>query len=347
MNRGTISLLTTVAVLTFTLTACDEKKTTPKDELNQGTYVPPVERKLKPLPRFKCEIKGNLAKWRFDPTLSPLPDGKVLVAGGRQRDGGGWLQDTELYDPATGESAPGPKMKMPRAMHSAMMLADGRTLVYSGMVKELEVYDPKKNVWVSGGKVKKDILGAVAVQLPDGKVLIGGGDPMGSAAFSTVTYLWDPATRRINKGPALKEGRQGDAFLTKEGKVVLLSRPYGETRRALESWDLETGDLKPFTVPKDDVKWKSLKELGSMRGGEHVALAPGSHGKMASPPTALRGKSVLRFFPSRSSWRTLGKLKYDHKDGAIIALSPDKILVVGGREKEASAVEICTPEVAK
>lgn len=347
MNRGTISLLTAAAVAIIALAACDEKKNEAKDELQQGKYVPPVERKLKPLPRFKCEVKGDLAKWRFDPSLTALPDGKVLVAGGRQKDGGGWLQNTELFDPATGESAPGPKMKMPRAMHSAMMLADGRTLVYSGMVKELEVYDPKKNVWVSGGKVKKDILGAVAVQLPDGMVLIGGGDPMGAAEFSTATYLWDPKTRRLKKGPALKEGRQGDAFLTKEGKVVLLARPYGETRRTLESWDLETGDLKPFTVPKGDVKWKSLKELGSMRGGEHVALAPGSDGKMASPPTALRGKSVLRFFPSRSSWRTLGKLKYDHKDGAIIALSADKILVVGGREKEASAVEICTPEETK
>jgi hypothetical protein len=347
MVRGTVSLLTAAALAMCALAACEKKKSEVKDELKQGKYVPPVERKLKPLPKFKCEVKGNLVKWRFDPTMSPLPDGKVLVAGGRQRDGGGWLQETELYDPGTGESKPGPKMKMPRAMHSAMVLADGRTLVYSGMVKELELYDPKKNAWVSGGKLKKDILGAAAVQLPDGKVLIGGGDPMGAADFSTTTYLWDPKTRRHKKGPAIKEGRQGDAFLTKDGKVVLLARPYGETRRTLESWDLTTGDLKPFKFEKDDVMWKSLKELGSMRGGEHVKLARGADGKVAMPPTALRGKSVLRFFPSRSAWRTLGKLKYDHKDGAIIALTADKILVVGGRKKEASAVEICTPEEKK
>ena len=347
MFKGTVSLITAAVMAMCALTACEKKKEEVKDELQQGKYVPPVERKLKPLPRFKCEVKGSLHKWRFNPTLTALPDGKVLVAGGRQRDGGGWLQETELYDPASGESTPGPRMKMPRAMHSAMQLADGRTLVYSGMVKELELYDPKKNAWSAGGKLKKDILGAVAVQLPDGNVLMGGGDPMGAATFSTTTYLWDPRTRRSRKGPELKEGRQGDAFLTAEGKVVLLSRPYGETKRTLETWDLETGDLKPFKVPDGDVMWKSLRELGAMRGGEHVYLARDRAGKVSSPPTALRAKSVLRFFPSRSAWRTLGKLKFDHKDGAIIALSADKVLVVGGRESEASAVEICTPEASK
>ena len=321
----------------------EEKKNAAKDELTQGRYVPPVELKLKPLPRFECKVVGNLLKWRFDPTLSPLPGGKLLVAGGRQKDGGGWLQETELLDPTSGKSEKGPKMKMPRAMHSTMLLKDGRVLVYSGMVKELELYDPKANKWLSAGKLKKDILGAVAAQLPDGRVYIAGGDPMGAAEFSTTGYFWDPKNRRVKKGTTLKEGRQGDAFLTKEGKVVLLARTYGATKRALESLDLETGDLKPFKFKDDDVKWKSLRELGAMRGGEQVALARGPDGKTSSPPTALRRKTVLRFFPSRSAWRTLGKLKHDHKDGAIIVLSADKILVVGGREKEASAVEICTP----
>lgn len=347
MLKASYLVCAALAVCVMATASCkEEKKDAAKDELQQGKYTPPVERKLKALPKFTCEAKGALLKWRFDPSLSPLADGRILVAGGRQRDGGGWLQQTELYDPKTGKSEKGPKMKMPRAMHGSMLLADGRVLVYSGMVKELEVYDPKANKWLSAGKLKKDILGAVAVQLPDGKVFIGGGDPMGAAEFSTTTYLWDPKKRRPKKGDApLSEGRQGDAFLTRDGKqVVLLARPYGETKRTLEALDLETGKLAPFKFKAEDIYWKSLRELGSMRGGEHVELALGADGKVSSPPTALRGKSVLRFFPSRAAWRTLGKLKYDHKDGSITVLADGKILVVGGRVKDASTVEICTPD---
>jgi len=349
MQKAKMSFCVALLVCVAAGAACkeDKKKKAAKDELSQGKYTPPVERKLKPLPRFVCKSAGQLLKWRFDPTLSPLPDGRLLVAGGRQRDGGGWLQQTELLDPKTGKSEKGPSMKMPRAMHGAMLLQGGRVLVYSGMVKELELYDPKANKWLSAGRLKKDILGAVAVQLPDGKVYIAGGDPMGAAAFATAGYLLDPKKRRVKKGTALAEGRQGDAFLTKDGKVVLLSRVYGETRRKLETLDLDKGDLKPFKVKDEDTYWKSLRELGAMRGGEHVKLARGMDGKVASPPTALRGKSVLRFFPSRAAWRTLGKLKFDHKDGAIIALSADEILVLGGRTSDAGAVESSTPEEKK
>ena len=363
MQKAKMSFCVALLVCVAAGAACkeDKKKKAAKDELSQGKYTPPVERKLKPLPRFVCKSAGQLLKWRFDPTLSPLPDGRLLVAGGDAWPGdrGGDARGRERRqghrargqgpdaDAKTGKSEKGPSMKMPRAMHGAMLLQGGRVLVYSGMVKELELYDPKANKWLSAGRLKKDILGAVAVQLPDGKVYIAGGDPMGAAAFATAGYLLDPKKRRVKKGTALAEGRQGDAFLTKDGKVVLLSRVYGETRRKLETLDLDKGDLKPFKVKDEDTYWKSLRELGAMRGGEHVKLARGMDGKVASPPTALRGKSVLRFFPSRAAWRTLGKLKFDHKDGAIIALSADEILVLGGRTSDAGAVEICTPEEKK
>ena len=91
MFKGTVSLITAAVVAVCAFSACEEKKSEVKDELKQGKYVPPVERKLKPLPRFKCALNGALQKWRFNPTLTALPDGKVLVAGGRPRARGGWL----------------------------------------------------------------------------------------------------------------------------------------------------------------------------------------------------------------------------------------------------------------
>ena len=70
-------------------------------------------------------------------TLTLLPDGRVLAAGGYDP-GGSFNQQvehttTEIFDPATGEWSPGPDLAEPRWRDSATLLPDGRIILLGGL----------------------------------------------------------------------------------------------------------------------------------------------------------------------------------------------------------------------
>jgi hypothetical protein len=317
----------------------EEKEAKVKDEWETGKFVPPPKKtaKLEPLPRFTCKVVGH-EKWRFDPVASALAGGRVLVAGGRARKK--WLTSAAILDPATGRAQAAGEMKQTRALQTTVALADGRVLVVGGGSRELELFDPKTRSWRGAGRLKQEAVGVAAAQLPDGKVYIAGGDLTGARALCRDAYLWDPGTGRLDPLPALKKGVKGRAFPGPDGKVVLLAKLAGEDRASLLITDPGKGTVEPFE--SDELQWKALRELGRSKGGDQVALAYGADGKPVMPPTGLRGDAVLRFFPSRLSWRTLGKLLRDHTGGVPVALSPDRIVVVGGRAEESKIVEVCS-----
>src|SRR5688572_32054759 len=75
-------------------------------------------------------------------SATKLDDGRVLVAGGG-------VGSTEIYDPATGESAPAASMGQARSNHQAVRLLDGRVLVVGGdgYSSTAEIFDPATGTW--------------------------------------------------------------------------------------------------------------------------------------------------------------------------------------------------------
>jgi len=78
---------------------------------------------------------GTLAVARAITPLTPLADGRILVAGGT--DGTRFLASAELFDPTTGTWMATAPMSSPRAGHTATRLQDGRVLVVSGGTAEI------------------------------------------------------------------------------------------------------------------------------------------------------------------------------------------------------------------
>src|SRR5262249_56114019 len=73
-------------------------------------------------------------------SLTPLPDGKVLAAGGETESCSGsacWfagsLATAELYDSTVGAFVPTGSMAVARETHSATVLKDGRVLIAGGV----------------------------------------------------------------------------------------------------------------------------------------------------------------------------------------------------------------------
>ncbi len=146
-------------------------------------------------------------------TATPLPNGKILVAGGVKCGNGALgprckaLDSAELYDPSTGSftragAGSGYKMASPRSGHTATVIqgcgcpADGKVLLTGGVkdkiatiptgiistlpVKTAELYDPATDRFIALPATMRDArIYHAAVLLPGGKVLIVGGDSTG------------------------------------------------------------------------------------------------------------------------------------------------------------------------
>ena len=88
-----------------------------------------------------------------------LSDGRVLVTGGFS-DTIGYLDTTEIYDPALGTWSPTGAMSRMGCLHTATLLADGRVLVSggagaNGLEATTEIYNPALGTWSPTGAMSR------------------------------------------------------------------------------------------------------------------------------------------------------------------------------------------------
>ena len=132
-------------------------------------------------------------------TLTLLPSGKVLVAGGTTNWTGPATNKAELYDPTTGSWTPTTPMPTTQTDHSATLLLDGTVLVAGGrdvgpgtVLNTALIYDPVAQTWSpTAGTMAGPRYGHLAVRLLDGRVLIVGGSD-GVVVLSTAELFGPP-----------------------------------------------------------------------------------------------------------------------------------------------------------
>src|SRR5207245_4848835 len=95
-------------------------------------------------------LPHRLVTPRWDHTATLLPDGRILLTGGRND--AGVLASAEIFDPTTETitALTGALMTTPRAGHTATLLPDGRVLILggdsgSGALATAEVFTPATN----------------------------------------------------------------------------------------------------------------------------------------------------------------------------------------------------------
>ena len=141
---------------------------------------------------------GSLRRARWDHTATLLPNGQVLVAGGRnlKRD----FPSAELYDPATAVWTAARSMATERFSHTATLLPNGQVLVtggfmfYVGTLASAELYDPVTGMWRATGSMATARWHHTATLLPNGQVLVTGGLAELSSTYLASAELYDPAT---------------------------------------------------------------------------------------------------------------------------------------------------------
>ncbi|MFP2902222.1 Kelch repeat-containing protein, partial [Corallococcus sp. 4LFB] len=139
---------------------------------------------------------------RVDHTVTPLPSGQLLVAGGR--DATGALASADLYDRAEARWVGASWMLIPRTQHTATLLPSGRVLVTGGSdgfapIADAELYDAASSQWLSAGRMSVERTRHTATLLPSGKVLVAGGASYYGVHASVELYdprsgLWTSAS---------------------------------------------------------------------------------------------------------------------------------------------------------
>jgi Kelch motif protein len=167
---------------------------------------------------------GTMSTARRGAVAAPLPDGRVLVAGGSYDDGTEhYLASAEVFNPATGGFTAVGDMNVARVRAAAAPLPDGRVLVAGGnngsaRLSSAEVFNPATGAFTTVNDMDGDRARAAAAPLPDGRVLIAGGTqaaPLASAeVFNPTTNTFSSAgigtmgtARRAPAAAPLPDGR--------------------------------------------------------------------------------------------------------------------------------------------
>ena len=214
-----------------------------------------------------------------------LANGKVLLAGGTTGSTSDWtfLSSAELYDPATRRFTATGSMMVPRASHTATLLADGKVLITGGHVGRgaavqiyatAELYDPATGTFRPTGAMTHIRHKHSAALLPDGRVLINGGaDARDDRGTYRDTEIYDPATETFIRGPEMRMDRYkhaGASLLLPNGRVLVA----GGAAQA-EVFDPRRGS---FTVVEGEARMRgSFSAVTVLPNGE--AIITGGYGQ--------------------------------------------------------------------
>ncbi len=278
---------------------------------------------------------GNLQMGRMGHTATLLPTGKVLVTGGggcAAPSASGWYcASAELYDPATGRSAPTRAMGAARIGQTATLLHRGRVLVVGGfgcpdspVCASAAVYDAATGQWTPTGALHTGRFFHTATLLPDGAVLVVGGVLCAAEACRS-TELYDPTTGRWRPAGSLREARFfHTATVLPTGRVLVAGGEGCVPAHLCASAEL----YDPATAT-----WHATGRMTVART-EHTAtllrtgrvLVAGGYG---CAPTYVCASAEL-YDPTTGTWQPTGPL-LQARAGHTATLLPDgAVLVAGG-----------------
>jgi Kelch motif/Galactose oxidase, central domain len=242
---------------------------------------------------------GDMNVARVRAAAAPLPDGRVLVAGGNN--GSTRLSSAEVFNPATGAFTTVNDMDGDRARAAAAPLPDGRVLIAGGTqaapVASAEVFNPATNTFSSAG------IGAMgtarrapaAAPLPDGRVLVAGGsNDDGGEHYLASAEVFNAATNTFSSAGigTMSTARTGAAAAAlPDGRVLVAGGFDGSTRfSSAEIFAAANG----FSVAV-----KGRKLLISVQAGGKVSVTDAAARLNASAAKKKRRRLLLK--PSDAS----------------------------------------------
>lgn len=300
-------------------------------------------RAAEPQQPFFVGLGIDTVEGRQSATTAPLPDGRILIAGGSDNMA---LRSAETFDPVEISFEPVPHLtRYKRTGAVAAPLPDGRVLIAGGSNEvpyaHAEIFDPETEEFTD---VEDEMIvgrsSAVAAPLPDGRVLIAGGHADGVTVDTAETF--DPASETFTALPAtMVEGRfDAVAAALPSGMALIVGgQRGGHPASSAEVFD-PTDNRFEIVVP--NLGRDVVNAAGAALPSGRVLIAGGTLGGFAIPDAAVVDPLGGSFMPLPNSG---GTRLTTERNNAIAASLPDgKVLIAGGSWPEArSSADIFVP----
>ncbi len=286
--------------------------------------IPVATGKLKPV--------GPLPAPRQSHTATLLPDGKVLIAGGSDRNV--MLAGAELFDPVTGGFSETGSMTTPRGGHDATLLPNGKVLITGGvgeshnLLASAEFYDPATRRFTPTGGMRIARESHRATLLNNGKVLLTGGISP-DWPRQKLAEIYDPATGAFSSAGEMTTPRADHtATLLANGQVLLGA---GSTGRSINEAVTDTAELF-------DPATNHFTATGKLAAPRHkhaaVRLRDGRVLVIGGADSRLRGfyNSAELYDPATGKFSPTGGMsvaRYKIREAAAL-LADGRVLIAGG-----------------
>jgi hypothetical protein len=293
------------------------------------------------------ETLGGMLTPRHSHTATKLPDGRVLIAGGRE--GSSALASAEIFDPRARVFTETGRLRLGRMSHEATMLKDGRILITGGLDANIsvtasaEIYDPQTGAFSFAGTMKWPRYDHRATLLRDGRVLITGG--LGPDWPQTArAEIYDPRTGIFTAIENLRVARADHtATLLNDGRVLIAGGSSGPrmSSEVVASAEIFDPSSERFTST-EAMNVPRHKHSATLLGDGSVLMIGGISGATWS---SGGDASAEIFDPATGSFTSTGSMslpRYKIRD-AVVRLLIGEILVAGG----AGRVEIYDPATAR
>lgn len=319
---------------------------------------------------------ANMTVGREAHTATLLPNGKVLIAGGKPSENSNSLASAELYDPSTGTFTATGDMIERRVFHTATLLANGNVLIAGGLqwlagnastqriLASAELYDPSTGTFVPTGSMN-EAYSDTATLLPDGTVLVTRGiswvpqNSDGSEIFVRHAEIYDPATGTFTFTGNLSANHTAPtAQLLTNGKVLIAGGDIGDGDGASVSAELYDPPTRSFAatgnlgIGREQNATTVLPDGEVLFAGGHCNCVPvsgGGHDNLSSAEV---------YNPASGEFSATGSMLIGRDLLVTTLLSNGEVLVTGGNEyypccagardpfhPEVAAAELYTPSV--
>jgi hypothetical protein len=265
-------------------------------------------------------------------TLTLLPDGKVLAAGGRGVDGQA-RASAEIYDPRTGRFTVTGDMTRPRFGHTATVLNNDKVLIAAGStsgsdaVATAELYDPATGTFTATGIMNRP--GAdTATLLPSGKVLITRGNS--PPPFLSSAELYDPVTGTFASAGYMRTNHTGPtAILLASGDVLVAGGDIGDGDGSSYIAELFNPATGGFVDTGNMVHGREQNTANLLPDG--TVLFTGSHDFVRVSSTGFDHLATAELYdPVTGTFRSTGSMATGRELHAATLLNDGTVLVTGG-----------------